>query len=475
MNFKTIYKNISILGIGQIVMILFAIGKSKVAAEFLSVEGIGLIFALASTIGIIGTICNFGLGTLATRDVSSLFKNDDNLFLKEISVYRLLAIVSGVLGLLLILLFSNKIGVVTFGNSEYNLYIILLCVMPLLSQYNTSQFAILQATRNFSSLTKSNIFSSFCVLLSAVFLYYYYGEIGVPYVIIASALFPVVFNTIFLGKLNIDRVRISYSTVYERFILLVKRGSFVSFANSLPNVTVYLITIFLIKEEGLITSGLFACAYTITSSFINLIISTLNPEFLSRISSQIDRNNINEHIKDQTKLVVHIISPILIILISSSSLLIRTFYNEDFLVSTSVLILLLSSIVIKTLLWVVNYIYIVMKDEILFFAVELLLSVSIYLLIYLFYPIFNLEAIGFSYLISYSLVIVVSSVLVSIKYRMNLSLNTLWNIAPNILFVFIASYLNFRGREFASSYFLITTFIASAVTSIFYLKKTLSI
>ena len=157
-------------------MILFAIGKSKVAAEFLSVEGIGLIFALASTIGIIGTICNFGLATLATRDVSSLFKNDDNLFLKEISVYRLLAIVSGVLGLLLILLFSNKIGVVTFGNSEYNLYIILLCVMPLLSQYNTSQFAILQATRNFSSLTKSNILSSLCVLVSAVFLYYYYVD-----------------------------------------------------------------------------------------------------------------------------------------------------------------------------------------------------------------------------------------------------------------------------------------------------------
>ena len=56
MNFKSIYKNISILGIGQIVMILFAVGKSKVAAELLSVEGIGLIFTLSSAIGIIGTI-----------------------------------------------------------------------------------------------------------------------------------------------------------------------------------------------------------------------------------------------------------------------------------------------------------------------------------------------------------------------------------------------------------------------------------
>jgi O-antigen/teichoic acid export membrane protein len=455
-------------------MILFAVGKSKVAAELLSVEGIGLIFTLSSAIGIIGTISNFGLATLATRDISLLFKKDKNLFLKEISLYNILSFTTGIIGLLLIIIFHRQIGFFSFGNSEYNLYIILLCVLPLLSQYNTSQFSVLQASQNFTYLTKSNILSSFFVFISAITLYYFLRQDGIPLVIIITAIFPVLFNTLFIKKLNYKRVKISYSLIYERFILLVKRGSFISLSYSLPNITIYLITIFLIKEEGLIASGLFACAYTIMSNFNNLLVSTLNPEFLSRISNQNNVVKISEHINNQIKLVINIISPLLILLIFSSSFLIILFYNNDFILSNNVLILLLLSAVFKSLLWVLNYIYIVMKNESFFFYIEMTLSLFIVLFVYTFYSTFDLETLGIAFLGSYFLVFLFSSLIIFIKYKITLSLNTVINIVPQILILTVLAFLKINYFEYDFTYLFLTFFITSGLISYFYFKKTLN-
>ena len=209
-------------------MILFAVGKSKIAAELLSVEGIGLIFALASTVGIIGTISNFGLSTLATRDISIFLKKEKNLFLNEISTYKLLSYITGIFGLLLILIFHKQIGVFTFGNNDYNSYILLLCLAPLLSQFNSGQFSILQATQNFKILTKSNILSSFLVFLAAFILYYKFGEIGIPIVILLTALLPSIFNKRYVDKLNFNTLKINSQELLKRLILLIKSGSFIS-------------------------------------------------------------------------------------------------------------------------------------------------------------------------------------------------------------------------------------------------------
>lgn len=474
MDFRKIYRNISILGLGQFIIILFAIGRSKVAAELLSVEGIGLIFTLASTIGIIGTIFNFGLGTLATRDIARFYHNKKNLFLIEISTYKKLALISGFIGFLFIILFNNQIGYFTFNNSEYNFYILLLCVMPLLSQYNTSQFSVLQASENYSYLTKSNIFSSLLVFVSAVILYYFLGEKGIPLVIVLTAFFPVIFNTFFLKKLKYEKIKIKFSNVFNRFLSMVKTGSFISFSFSLPNITIYLITIYLIREEGLVVSGLFACAYTIMSNFSNVIVSTLNPEFLSRISNQPSLDKISENINSQIQLVINLISPILIILILFSSFLITLFYNEDFLVANNLLILLLVSVVFKSLLWVINYIYIVTKNENIFFVIELILSLIIIAFIYTFYSFYNLQTLGIAYVFSFLLALLISCIIIFFKFKIRLTFKTITNIIPHICFIMIVAFFSLNNTDEPTCFFLAIPFFLSLIQSIYYFRKTMT-
>src|SRR3954451_24297334 len=106
-SYRQIMKATSIFGGVQVFNIIISIIRSKFIAILLGPAGMGIAGLLTSTIGLIGSITNFGLGSSAVRNVAVAVAAEDNDKIKTtVSIIRRLVWMTGLLGTLITICFS---------------------------------------------------------------------------------------------------------------------------------------------------------------------------------------------------------------------------------------------------------------------------------------------------------------------------------------------------------------------------------
>src|SRR4051794_12211349 len=119
-SYRQIIKATSIFGGVQVFTIILSIIRSKFIAVLLGPAGMGIAGLLTTTTGLINSLTNFGLGTSAVRDVA--FANstgNESRIAIVIIVLKRLVWATGILGTLVILVFSPWLSQFTFGNRDY--------------------------------------------------------------------------------------------------------------------------------------------------------------------------------------------------------------------------------------------------------------------------------------------------------------------------------------------------------------------
>jgi O-antigen/teichoic acid export membrane protein len=102
-SYKQIIKNISILGLVQIIIILVSIFRSKFIALTLGPIGFGLSGMFIYTINMISSATNFGLSSSAVRDISAAYesKNSNRISIITVVLSRLV-LITGILGMIIL-------------------------------------------------------------------------------------------------------------------------------------------------------------------------------------------------------------------------------------------------------------------------------------------------------------------------------------------------------------------------------------
>ena len=119
-SYKQSLKATSLFGGVQIFNILIQIIRSKFAAVLLGPEGMGVMGLLNSTITMISSFTNCGLGTSAVRNIAEANgANDTKRIALIISVFRRLVWITGLTGALICLVSASLLSQVTFGNTDY--------------------------------------------------------------------------------------------------------------------------------------------------------------------------------------------------------------------------------------------------------------------------------------------------------------------------------------------------------------------
>eukprot|EP01136_Pigoraptor_vietnamica_P025080 Opistho-1_new@78688 len=88
-SYKNIFKTTAIFGGVQVFNILITVVRSKFIAVFLGPVGIGINALLTSSIGIIGSMTNFGLGTSAVKNIAvANASGDDERIGEVVAVFK---------------------------------------------------------------------------------------------------------------------------------------------------------------------------------------------------------------------------------------------------------------------------------------------------------------------------------------------------------------------------------------------------
>ena len=418
-SYRQIIKATSIFGGVQVFSIIISIIRSKFVAVLLGPAGMGIMGLLSSTISIISSLTNFGLGTSAVKDIAkAVGTNDEKRIGLIITVVRRLVWITGLLGLFTTAIFSSWLSQLTFGNKDYTWAFLWISVTLLFNQLSIGQLVVLQGLRKLNYLAKANLSGSFTGLFLSIPFYYFWGIDGIVPGIIVTAFLSMLMSWYFSGKIKVDKIAISHSQTFEEGKNMLRLGFFISLNGVLVMGAAYLVRIFISRTGNLEQVGLYNAGFAIINTYVSLIFTAMATDYYPRLSAVAnDNKQCNQTINQQAEIAILILAPILLVFLVFINWVVILLYSNKFTGVNEMIQWAALGMFFKAASWSVAFIFLAKGTTKLFFWNELITNTYILGFNLIGFHYWGLTGLGFSFAMAY-LVYMVQVIMISkIKFE----------------------------------------------------------
>ena len=418
-SYRQIMKATSLFGGVQIITIIISIIRSKVVAVLLGPAGMGIMGLLNSTIGLIGSLTNFGLKTSGVKDVAAANGTQDHRRIAvTVTVLRRLVWITGILGTLLVIILSPWLSRLTFGNNNYTLAFIWISVSLLFQQLSSGQLVILQGMRKLQLLAKANVLGGAFGLVFTLPLYYIYGIDGIVPGIIGTALIAFLLSWYFSGKVSIETIKISRSQTFSEGKDMLRMGFMISLSGLLSVGASYIVSIFISRTGSVEQVGLYKAGFAIINTYVGLIFAAMGTDYYPRLSAVAHDNKLSKQtMNQQSEIALLILAPILIVFLVFINWVVILLYSKQFIAVNTMIYWAALGMFFKAASWSVAFIFLAKGSSKLFFWNELAANICLLGLNLLGYYYLGLTGLGLSFLIAYFLYLIQVYTIAKIKFE----------------------------------------------------------
>jgi O-antigen/teichoic acid export membrane protein len=418
-DYRSIFKNTSLLGGVQIIIIIIAIVRSKFSALLIGPTGMGVIYLITSTTGFIGTLTNFGLGTIAIKNIAKAnATNNQSRVSKVVKTFNKLVWITGILGSICVMVLSPWLSQITFGNSNYTLAFCILSVTLLLAQLNTGHFVVLQGLRQFKNLALSNLFAGLLILLCTVPILYFFKIEGVVFSILMYSLIPLIISWLFTRNIQFKEVIVSNQRLIQQGKELFFLGFTISLTRLMPLGATLLINAYVSNLGGVAQVGLFTAGFSIISTYTGMIFTAMETEYFSRLSSLSSLiDSYKKAINQQLEIAFLLICPIINLFLVFIHWGIVILYSNEFTQIDEMMRWAALGLMFKAIAWPMGYLLLVKEDSKLFFINEALANIFLVILNVIFYKFLGITGLGISFLISCLINLIQIFSIINFKYK----------------------------------------------------------
>lgn len=417
-SYRQIMKATSIFGGVQVFNILISIVRSKVVAVLLGPAGIGILGLFNSTILLISSLTNFGLGISAVKDIAAAgeTKNEKRIA-KVVVVVKRLVWFTGIFGALVTLILSSWLSEIAFGSNAYTIAFIWLSITLLLKQLASGEFVILQGLRKLKELAKANVVGSALGLAASVPLYYYWRLEGIVPALILTAVFTYVVALYFGAKIKIEKPKVTTAELKVEGKSMMMMGFMLSLSGIMVLGESYVIRIFINNIGGVEQVGLYNAGIALISTYVGLLFTAMETDYYPRLSAvAADNPKSNELVNQQSEIALLILAPVLIVFLIFIDWVIIILYSSEFVAVDVMIYWAFLGMFFKVPAWVVGFIFIAKGESKLFFWSELVSNLYLLGLNLLGYYYWGLTGLGISFLISYILYLIQVYFIAKTKY-----------------------------------------------------------
>ena len=111
-------------------------------------------------VNIIASISSFGIATVSVREIAIANADENpNKISEMISLLQKMALCIGLFGAIITLIFSKLLSQLTFGNTNYSYWFVILSINFIITSYATIQASILQGKNKLKAIAISNVVS----------------------------------------------------------------------------------------------------------------------------------------------------------------------------------------------------------------------------------------------------------------------------------------------------------------------------
>jgi O-antigen/teichoic acid export membrane protein len=419
--YSGILKATSIFGGVQVFQIIVQLVKSKVVAVLLGPSGMGVLGLITSTLTLVISMTNLGLGTSAIKNVAeSNLDKDSNKLSVTIYVLRKLVWITGLIGAVLMLVFSKQLSVFTFNSEEYFYSFMLLSTVLILSQLAVGERVVLQGMRRLKDLALANIYGSALGLMFAIPIYYYFGVKGIVPVIIISAFFTLLILWLYARKISIPKVNVPTKAFFLESKEMLKMGISISMSGLFVAVSSYLLRIYIADIGSVEQVGLYTAGFAIVSTYFGLVFSAMGTDFYPRLAAVAkEKASYLKVINQQAEIALLILGPILIAFIVFIKIVTLIVYSEEFIGITDMVVWASFGTFFKAGSWCIAFLFLAKSESKLFFWNELISNIYVLGLNVLGYKLGGLQGLGISFMVAYFIYLIQVYFIANYKYSFN--------------------------------------------------------
>ncbi len=418
-SFRQIIKATSIFGGVQVFQIIISIARSKIIAVLLGPAGMGIAGLLSSTLGIIASVTNLGLGISAVKDVAEAHASGDEKRVSlVISVFRRLVWLTGLFGAVFTMLASRWLSQLTFGNQNYTLAFVWISITLLLNQLSSGRGVLLQGMRQLQYQAKASMYGALIGLLVSTPIYYFFRIDGIVPSIIISSVIGLGLEWFYSSKLKVKGVGVDARTLYSEGKEMVRMGVVLSMSGFIGSIGAYIIRVFISNNGGVAEVGLYNAGFSIVNTYVGMVFAAMGTDYYPRLSEiSGDNARARELINQQAEVSVIILSPILAVFITCIEFVVVLMYSGKFIPISGMIQWAAIGMYFKAVSWAIAYILLAKGESVLFFWSELVASIYSLLFGMLGYKIAGLEGIGISFVVGYFCYLLQVLIISKYKYR----------------------------------------------------------
>lgn len=414
-----IFKSSVIIGGASLINIIVGVTKVKILAMLLGPSGVGLMGLFQNIMGVASTVTGCGISNSGVRQLAASGGIPSIRDLVRRTLW-LSGICLGTLGMLLVWLLRDFIAEKILGDIAYANEIGWLGVGVFLTLLASSQSALLQGMRKIADLASVKIVGGVLSAGTGILLVYSLGKSGVLWFVLTAPAAGVLVAAYYAAKLPKPTNPANWRDTYPQWVKLITLGFPFMLAGLLTLLTQLIARSLIVEEMGLNASGYFQAAWSISMTYMAVILGAMGADFYPRLTSVINKPEEAFRLLDeQTEMALLMAAPILLAMITLAPWAIHILYAPTFAPATDVLRWQMLGNILKIISWPLGFIILALGRGKIYIFTELAWNVSYLAILLLGLERYGLVVTGIGFTIAYLVYYCVLSALAFklIKYK----------------------------------------------------------
>ena len=444
-------KYLGIFGGAQGFSMLLNMLRTKITSVLLGVAGQSVIALSNRTLQMFSDMTGLSLAFSAVRRMSDAYENCNAEVVGHcVKVVRSIALLTGLLGMLLMLAVTPFISEWIFsGSSDYYLSkLLMLSPVVFFMAVSNGEIAILRGTKRLNKVAFYSLATSLISLVVSVPLYLIVGLGGI---------FPAIFVTAFLQMCVLLYFTLPcYAYKASPFSLkllregvdMVKLGSGYIFASIMTSFAMWLICALLSDLGDGESAGLFSAGFVMITLLPGVLFAALDSEYYPRLSGVASNNDVrNTVVNEQVEVQLLVQSPLLLAFIVAMPLLVPLFYDSEFAQAIAVAQPAMFGMFMRTMTFPISFLPLVKNDTAVFVVLEGIYNVLLVSFVVLGFLYMGYVGVGLAIALVHTVDFVIVSSVARVRYGMYLSKESVRYFAMQLpLFVAVIAFA-MSGRD----------------------------
>lgn len=464
-SYRDIFKAISLFGGLQAYQIVIQILRSKFVAVLLGPEGMGISGLLLSGTQLVQSFTSLGLSQSAVRDVAEANGSSDvNKVKRTISVLRKLVWITGLSGMLVVVLASPLLSKTSFGDYSFTLSFIFLSVIMLFDQLSAGQKVALQGLRKYSYLAKATAIGMTSGLIISIPLYYLWGKDGIVPAFVVNSFVTLLLSKYFSDKLKINSIKVSIKDCFTEGKKMMTLGLVMSLSGILVYACAYIVKAFISNNGGLAEVGLFNAGFTIVNVYVGMVFSAMSTDYYPRLAAvSNDDKKCSELISRQSEVSLLILSPVISVALIFTPIMLSILYSDKFLLANEYVRWALFGMLFRTLSWSIGNVFFAKGESKLCTFTTITFNILFLIDDLIWYYFMGVAGLGISFALNYFLHLISVYLIARHRYSFCFGKQTVRLFVTLLLFSIIAAGITFIKNEvyryvFGIMIIVVTTF-----------------